>query len=173
MVVLETPRLTVRRFTPADALFVLRLLNEPSFIRHIGDRGVRTVEQAATYLERGPIASYLHHGFGLYVVELKDGTAIGTCGILKRDELADADIGYSLLPEYWSQGFAHEAAAAVVEYARTALCLDRLAAIVSPENAPSARLLEKLGFSFERMIEFGAEKEPLRLFARSLTAGGR
>ena len=166
--VLETERLSLRRFTPDDADFVLRLLNEPSFIQNIGDRGVRTVEQAAEYLERGPLSSYARHGFGLYLVALKDGTPIGTCGVLKRDELSDADIGYSLLPEYWSQGFAYEAATAVRDYARGVLCLNRLVALVSPSNDASSRLLAKLGFAFERMIELGPEKESLRLFSASL-----
>ena len=165
--VLETARLRLRRFAAADAAFVLRLLNEPSFVRNVGDRGVRTVEDAAAYIRGGPIASYAHHGFGLYLVELKDGTPIGTCGVLKRDELPDADIGYSLLPEFWSQGFAYEAATAIRDYARSVLGLDRLLAIVSPENDPSARLLEKLGFTFERMVELG-DKETLKLFALAL-----
>ena len=121
--VLETPRLSLRRFTTADAAFVLRLLNEPSFIQYIGDRGVRTLDDAAGYIEQGPVASYRRHGFGLYLVELKDGTPIGTCGVLKREELDHADLGFSLVPEFWSQGFAFEAAHEVKLYARDLLGL--------------------------------------------------
>jgi RimJ/RimL family protein N-acetyltransferase len=152
-----------------DAPFVLRLLNEPSFIRHIGDRGVRTLEDAAGYLERGPIASYERHGFGLYLVQLKDGTPIGTCGVLKRDELDDADIGFSLLPQFWSRGFALEAAEAVKTYARDVLGLRRLAAIVAHGNDASVRLLTKLGFAFDRLIRMGPDAEELRLFSHTFS----
>ncbi len=166
--VLETARLRLRRFSIADATFVLRLLNEPSFIQHIGDRGVRTLDDAAGYIERGPIASYRRSGFGLYAVDLKDGTTIGACGVLKRDELDDVDLGYSLLPEFWSQGFAVEAAAAVKHYARDMLGLHRLAAIVAHGNEASARLLDKLGFSFDRVVRLRPDAEELRLFTCTL-----
>ena len=166
--VLETARLRLRRFSIADAAFVLRLLNEPSFIQHIGDRGVRTLDDAAGYIERGPIASYRRSGFGLYAVDLKDGTTIGACGVLKRDELDDVDLGYSLLPEFWSQGFAVEAAAAVKHYARDMLGLRRLAAIVAHGNEASARLLDKLGFSFDRVVRLRPDAEELRLFTCTL-----
>ncbi len=169
--VLETPRLSLRRFTTADAAFVLRLLNEPSFIQYIGDRGVRTLDDAAGYIERGPVASYRRHGFGLYLVELTDGTPIGTCGVLKREELDDADLGFSLLPEFWSQGFAFEAAHEVKVYARDMLGLRALAAIVAHGNDASARLLKKLGFSFDRLIRLGPEAEELRLFSHSFPKG--
>jgi RimJ/RimL family protein N-acetyltransferase len=163
--VLETARLSLRRFTTADAAAALRFLNEPSFIRHIGDRGVRTLEDAAGYLERGPIASYERHGFGLYLVELKDGTPIGMCGVLRRDGLDDPDIGFSLLPEFWSQGYALEAATAVKQYAAETLGLRRLVAIVAPGNESSARLLGRLGFTFDRVIQLTPDAEELRLFA--------
>jgi ribosomal-protein-alanine N-acetyltransferase len=167
-VVMSTERLVLRRFTTGDAAFMLRLLNEPSFITNIGDRNVRSVEQAAAYIESGPLESYRRHGFGIYVIELTDGTPIGTCGLLKRDELPEADIGYSLLRQFWSQGFALEAARAVCEYARDTHGLARLVAIVAPGNDASARLLQKIGFTFERMIEFGEKRELLRLFGVAL-----
>lgn len=145
---LETSRLRLRPFTLTDAPFALRLLNEPSFLEHIGDKGVRDLEGARGYLERGPMASYAKHGHGLLAVELKaTGEAIGMCGLLKRDTLDDADLGYAFLPEAWSQGFALEAARAVMDDAKR----ERLLAIVSPKNAPSIRLLEKLAFRFERL----------------------
>lgn len=167
--VLETERLSLRRLRREDAPFILRLLNEPSFILYVGDRGIRTLEDAAGYIERGPLASYERYGFGLYLVELKDGgTPIGTCGVLKRDELPDVDVGYSLLPEFWSRGFALEAARAVKTYARETLGLRKLVAIVAPGNDASARLLEKLGFAFERMIRLDPGAEELRLFSIAL-----
>jgi ribosomal-protein-alanine N-acetyltransferase len=145
--VAETERLSLREFTAADAPFVLRLLNEPSFVHNIGDRGVRTAEEASRYLNDGPIASYARHGHGLYVVALKPGLQpIGMCGLLKRDNVPDVDLGYAFLPEFWSNGYARESAAAVLGIARK-LRLATVAAFVSPGNAPSIRLLDKLGFA--------------------------
>ena len=144
---IETARLQLRRFVAGDAAFVLRLLNEPSFIQNIGDRGVRTLEQAVRYLEDGPLASYARHGHGLELVALKEsGQSIGMCGLLKRDAFPDRDVGYAFLPEYWSKGYARESVAAVLTQARESLKLPAVAAYVSPGNTPSIRLLEAFGF---------------------------
>ena len=144
---IETARLQLRRFTTGDAAFALRLLNEPSFLQNIGDRGVRTLEQAVRYLEDGPLASYGKHGHGLEAVILTEtGEPIGMCGVLKRDAFADRDLGYAFLPEFWSNGYAREAVAATLTDARARLKLEAMAAFVSPGNAPSIRLLEKFGF---------------------------
>ena len=152
MTVLETERLILRHFNPDDAPFILALLNEPSFLRYIGDKKVRTLEDARQYIANGPVATYARHGFGLYQVELKDThTPIGMCGLLKREELPHPDIGFAFLPDFWNKGFAYEAAAAVLKDARERLQLDRLLAIVNPDNESSIRLLEKLGFNFEQM----------------------
>lgn len=149
--VLETERLILRQFTGGDAPFILRLLNEPSFIENIGDRGVRTLEHAERYLGDGPIESYRRHGHGLWLVALKETLQpIGMCGLLKRDQLPDVDLGYAFLPEFWSSGYAHESARAALDWAR-ARRIPRIVAIVSQGNAPSIRLLEKLGFAFERL----------------------
>jgi len=164
--VLGTSRLSLRRLTEEDAPFILGLLNEPSFVEFIGDRGVRTVDEARRYLLAGPIASYEQHGFGLYLVQLGEGDIpIGICGLLKREQLECPDIGFSLLPGYWSQGYALEAASAVMEYAREPLALGRLLAITSQHNERSARLLAKLGFTFERNIRMSPDGEELKLFA--------
>ncbi|HEX7373808.1 MAG TPA: GNAT family N-acetyltransferase [Steroidobacteraceae bacterium] len=154
MKVLETARLDLRWLTADDAPFMLGLLNEPSFIENIGDRGVRTTDAAREYIEKGAAASYREHGYGLYLVERRsDGTPVGICGLIKRPFLADADVGFAFLPAYWSQGYAIEAAQAVMGHARNTLGLERVIAIVSPGNAPSVRLLRKLGLEFERMME--------------------
>ena len=153
---LETPRLVLRPFTLDDAPFALRLLNEPSFLEHIGDKGVRDLEGARGYLETGPRASYARHGHGLLAVDLKaTGETVGMCGLLKRDTLDDADLGYAFLPEAWGQGYALEAARAVLEDAGRA----RILAIVSQANTASIRLLEKLAFRFERLAAL-YENEP-------------
>lgn len=167
----ETPRLLLREFAPADAPFILRLLNERSFIENIADKGVRTEADAVRYLEDGPLASYRKHGHGLWAVVLKTtGLPIGMCGLIKRDALPDVDIGYAFLPEAWGQGHAREAAAACVEQARTVLGLRRLVAVVSPGNAPSIKLLQKLGFSREGALEL-TPGDPVELFARALGQG--
>jgi len=163
---LRTGRLVIRELSAADAPFMLRLLNEPSFLANIGDRGVRTIPDAEAYIDRGPRASYARHGFGLCAVTLADeGTAIGICGILKRDALPQPDLGFAFLPEYWSLGYAFEAASAVRDFARQTLGLPRLLAIVSPGNDSSIRLLGRLGFVLEGMIAMPGDTHELQLFA--------
>jgi ribosomal-protein-alanine N-acetyltransferase len=172
--ILETPRLALRALSEDDAPFMLELLNEPSFIRNIGDRGVRTLDDARGYITRGPVASYALFGFGLYLVEHKALAApIGICGILKRDALPEPDIGFAFLPAYWSQGYAFESAAAIKDYARTAFGLTRLLAIVNPANDGSIRLLEKLGFTFESLTRMGAESHDVRLYSCALGGSSR
>ena len=163
-----TPRLRLREFTLDDAGFVLRLLNEPSFIANIADRGVRSIPDAERYLADGPMASYARHGFGLWMVELLDtDTPAGMCGLIRREGLADADIGYAFVPEHWGAGFAREAAAATLALARQRFGLERVVAIVSPGNARSVRVLEHLGFADEGMIRLKDDGEPLRFFGVS------
>ena len=169
MALLETARLSIRRFTEADAAFVLVLLNEPSFLQNIGDRGVRSLQDARAYIANGPITSYARHGFGLCMVELNTSRIpIGICGILKRDQLPDPDIGFAFLPAYWSQGYALESATAVRDYARGTLRLPRLLAIVSPANAASIRLLEKLGFGFSTLTRLTPEAHEVKLYTCNL-----
>jgi RimJ/RimL family protein N-acetyltransferase len=160
---IETERLTLHEFTADDAPFVLRLLNEPAFLRFIGDRGVRTLDDARRYIAEGPVAGYARDGHGLLrVVRKADGAGVGMCGVLKREALPEPDIGFSFFPEYWSQGYALESARAVMSHARGTLGLGRILAITTKDNEPSMRLLARLGFRFERMIAFDAEE--LRLF---------
>jgi RimJ/RimL family protein N-acetyltransferase len=153
VVVVETPRLILRRLTLDDAGFILRLLNEPSFLEFIGDKGVRTLDDACDYMLKGPIGSYEEFGFGLYRVELKEqATPVGMCGLVKRETLSDVDVGFAFLPEFWSKGYAIESASAVLEFARTNLRLTRLVGIARPDNHASIRVLEKLGMKFEQRI---------------------
>src|SRR5215218_4118053 len=129
---LKTERLALRRLTVDDAQFILTLLNEPSFLRYIGDKQVRSLEDARQYILNGPVASWERNGFGLCLVELKESkTPIGMCGLVKREELPKPDIGFALLPDFWNKGFAFEAATAVLLDARERLGLDRLLAITS------------------------------------------
>lgn len=165
MIIAETERLTLRRLTVDDAEFVFALLNEPSWLRFIGDKGVRTLEDARAYIENGPMVMYERLGFGLYVTERrKDGVPMGMCGLIKRDGLDDVDIGFAFLPAYWGRGYAFEAAAAVMDYGRNVIGLTRIVAITAPDNESSARLLEKLGLRFDRMVRLSADAKEDRLF---------
>lgn len=165
MKVLETDRLVLRQISTGDAEFILDLLNQPSFLRFIGDRGVRTLEQARQFILDGPIASYERFGFGLYLVELGGpGTPLGICGLLKRESLEDVDIGFAFLPQFWGRGYAFEAASAVMKYGWKTLGLERIVAIASPDNERSFNLLRKLGLHYERPIRLAEDQPELRLF---------
>lgn len=169
MTILETPRLVIRRLSADDAEFILALLNEPSFLRYIGDKGVRNIADAIRYIQTGPLASYERFGFGIYLVELKEsGLPIGMCGLIKRETLPDVDIGFAFLPSFWSRGYAFESAAAVMNYGRAVLGLRRIVAITSPDNDASAKLLEKCGLRYERLIKLGDETAEVRLFVSSM-----
>ena len=169
MIVPKTERLLLRQFTVDDAQFILTLLNEPSFLRYIGDKKVRNLEDAAAYILNGPVASYERNGFGLYLVELKGShTPIGMCGLLKRDELSDADIGFAFLPAYWNKGLAFEAATAVLQDARERLSLQRILAITSLDNEASIKLLQRLGFRFEEIMKLSPNGEQLRFFTKEV-----
>jgi len=168
-VILETPRLVLREFTHEDDAFVLRLLNEPSWLRFIGDRGVRTLPDARRYLDDGPRRSYARNGFGLWCVVPKGGDApVGMCGLLRRDTLADVDVGFAFLPEAWGRGYARESAAAVLDHARDVLGLRRVLAITDPENAASIRVLERVGMRREGTVRMPGETIDLLLFGRKL-----
>jgi RimJ/RimL family protein N-acetyltransferase len=164
MKVLETDRLIIRRLTFEDAAFILELVNDPAWLRFIGDRGVRTLADARNYILKGPMEMYDRLGFGLYLAELKEeGVPIGMCGLIKRDSLKHVDIGFAFLPDFRGKGYAYEAASAVLAYGKNTLGLERIVAIVSPGNDSSIKLLGKLGFQFEQMITLSARDE-VKLF---------
>jgi len=168
--ILETERLILREIVESDAEFIFALLNQPSFIKYIGDRNVRTIEQAREFIENRYRQSYREHGFGLYAVELKSEipnpkSQIGICGFVKRDSLPDADIGFAFLPQFCGKGYALESANAVMKYGRDVLGLARVLAITSQDNESSGRLLEKIGFKFESLIKMPPDTEELKLFS--------
>jgi len=166
MIVCETPRLSLRHLCADDAAFILELLNEPEFIENIGDRRVQTLEEARGYILTGPVASYARLGFGLYAVELREcRSAVGICGLLKRECLEDVDVGFALLRRYRRRGYAFEAASAVMQYGRQSLGLNRIVAITSPDNEASISLLGRLGLKFDRMIRLPDQTRDSRLFS--------
>lgn len=165
MTILQTERLTLREVNLEDDAFVFELLNEPAYLQYIGDKGVRSPEDARKYISIGPLASYAKHGFGLWRVALKESdTPVGMCGLLKREGMEHTDLGYAILARFHGQGYARESAAAVLAHARNTLKLGTLQAVTALENPASIGLLEKLGFKFNRMITLPGYAEPSRLF---------
>ncbi len=166
MKIFETDRLILREIVETDAEFILDLLNQPSFIKYIGDRNVRTIAQSSEFIESRFRESYKQFGYGLWAVELKEtGEAIGICGFVKRDSLPEADIGFALLPQFERKGYAFESAAATLEYGEEKLNFKRVLAITSKDNFASGGLLEKLGFAFERFIKMTDDGEEIKIFS--------
>ena len=165
MNVIRTARLQLRELELRDDEFILQLLTEAAFLRFIGDKGVRTLSDARDYICKGPMDSYRRFGFGLYLASLRDGgLPIGICGLVKRDNFADVDVGFAFLSRYWSQGYATESAAAVLAHGKEQLQLARIVAITAPDNHGSIAVLEKIGLCFERMIKLTENSPELKLF---------
>ena len=167
--VCRTPRLTLRHLCHDDAEFIVTLLNEPSFIENIADKGVRTIADAINYLDNGSLASYQTHGFGFYLVELNETRqAIGICGFIKRPELKMPDLGYAYLLEFGRKGYAKEAAQAVLDDAKTRHNLTEIAAVTNIENIGSIRLLEGLGFVQLKTMVLYQDQPECRYFELNL-----
>jgi [ribosomal protein S5]-alanine N-acetyltransferase len=170
MQILETERLILREFNLEDAAFILELLNTPTWLKFIGDRKVHSIDDAKNYLLNGSMKSYAENGFGFYAVVEKTDTSdrtnqtIGMCGLIKRDALPDIDIGFAFLPNLISKGFGYEIASATLDYAFNILKINRIIAIVNPENKKSIGLIKKIGMQFEEMIKLGDDDKELMLF---------
>ncbi|MEM1181393.1 MAG: GNAT family N-acetyltransferase [Acidobacteriota bacterium] len=170
--IVETERLRLRRITPLDAPFMVDLLNEPAWLRFIGDRGVRNAADARAYLEKSYLAGYARDGFSMFLVErLADGAPLGVCGLMRRDTLDDVDLGFGFKADHRRHGYAHEAALAMLEWGHETLGLRRIIAITDPENVASMALLEKLGFVDEGDLELSGDAVPVRLFGWASTPG--
>lgn len=160
-----TERLELVHLTVEDAPFILELVNDPAWLRFIGDRGVHTLAQAVVYLQNGPLASYAANGYGLYLVRRKvDGASLGMCGLLKRPSLPHPDIGFAYLPQFTGQGYGFEAATAVLHHARQ-LNLSPILAIVKPDNVSSINLLEKLGMQLQQRLSLDEGQSEVLLYA--------
>jgi ribosomal-protein-alanine N-acetyltransferase len=166
---LETERLRLRWLTLDDAELMLAIWNDPAFIRHVGDRGIRTIEEARTAMAKGALQLYEKYGYGPYRMALRDDdTAIGICGLFRRDNLDDPDIGYGVLPEYCGKGYAYEGSRAVMQYARLDLALERVIAIISPDNEASIGLIRNLGLRFERMHRMHEDEDEVCIYGVQL-----
>ena len=169
MKILETERLIIREIIESDAEFILDLLNQPTFIKYIGDRNVRTVEEAKDFLETRYRKGYEDNGYGLYLVELSThhsalSTPLGICGFVKRDNFEYADIGFAFLPQFEKKGYAFESALAMMKYGREVLKFEEVLAITTQDNESSGRLLGKLNFKFDELIEM-PNGEVLKLYS--------
>jgi RimJ/RimL family protein N-acetyltransferase len=149
-----------------DSDFIIELLNDPSFITNIGDKIVRTIGDAHKYILTGPVASYEKNGFGLYLVVLKEtAQPIGICGLIKRENLENVDVGFAFLPEFWGKGYAFESASAVVNYGKENFGLKKIVGVTIPENTGSIAVLEKIGLHFEKMVKMKDDEPEIRLFS--------
>ena len=163
---LDTDRLKISKLSYGDCDFIHTLVNEPAFKRYIGDRGVRSLDDAREYLRKGPISSYSNNGYGLFLVCRKDdGIPLGICGLVKRDHFAFPDLGFAFLKQYWAKGYACESSRAVITHARQRLGLRHIIAVASKDNDSSLGLLEKLGFQFEEMIRMPGETKDICQYA--------
>ena len=162
--ILETERLRLRKFTLGDTKFIIELLNSPGWIEFIGDRNIKTEKEAIAYLQNGPMKSYVQNGYGLSMVETKEGIPIGMCGIINRDTLEHPDIGFAFLEEFTGQGYAYEIASATLSYAMNTLNISKIVAITLPRNTRSIKLLEKIGM--KPVTSFLQNDEELILFEK-------
>ena len=169
MIVAETERLLLSKFTLDDAPFFLELVNTPNWIKYIGERNIKTVEQAEDAIKKGHLKSYATHGFGFYTLQLKSeqNNTIGTCGLIKRDTLDHADIGFAMLPKYEGKGFGFESSMAVLKLAKEQFELKKVLAITLPTNQNSIKLIEKIGLSYEKRVKPFEDDEELLLFAKT------
>ncbi len=168
--VLNTERLELRWLTLEDTPLMLGIWNDPAFVRYVADRGIRTLEQARAAVEAGPLRLYAEYGYGPFRVRRReDGMDMGICGLFRRDVLEDPDIGFAILPEFCGKGYGFEASTAVLDYARDTLQLSAVTAIVSPQNAASIGLLEKLGMHYERPIRMPGDDHDVSLYRVEFT----
>lgn len=163
--ILKTGRLVLTEFTIKDASFFFELVNDPAWIQFIGDRNVKTIQDAEKYLRNKIIPSYHKNSFGFYLVSTKkDNTSIGMSGLINRDGLEHIDVGYAFLPKYWGKGYAFEATKAVLDYAKDVLNINPIVAITDIDNIKSIQLLERLGLQFDKIIQISGEPKNCRLF---------
>ena len=168
MTVIETSRLILSELKTEDAAFILKLYNDQDFISYIGDKGIKSIKDAEKFIEDGPKQSYKEHRHGLYLVQLKDFTSIGICGLLKRANLDLPDIGFAILPDYRRMGFIYEASKAVIQDAKKRLLYDKIVAITSPNNNASINLLIKLGFRYKELIKIESDNKPTQLYTNQI-----
>jgi len=156
--VLTTSRLRLRALIEGDAPFVVELVNEPAFLEHIGDKNVRSENDARRFIAEGPWTRGQPEGHGQLVVErIEDGEPVGVCGLLHRESLELTDVGFAILERHRGRGYATEAAEALYRYGIETLGLVRIVGLTTPGNRSSIRVLEKLGLRFEKTVRMGGD----------------
>ncbi len=166
---LNTERLILRLVSVEDAPFILELYNQPDFYRFVGDKQIRSLEEAERYIQDNMLRMQERTGVSLLVVETKvDNQPIGICGLVKRDTLTAFDIGYGYLPDAYGKGYAIEAARAVIRHARDGMQIGNLVAITNNDNHRSISLLGKLGFQYERIEQTYDNGRTLQLYSMAL-----
>lgn len=172
MLILETKRLKLLEFEKSDAKFILELLNEPAWIEFIGEKNVHTLIDAENFIINNLNPSYSNNGYGLYAIKLKeDNTSIGMCGLVNRPGLSDIDLGFACLSKYQRHGYAYESSIATLNYAKNVLKIDKVVAITNPNNTASGKLLDKLGFRFDKLIDLSEEgKDICKLYTPQLNS---
>lgn len=158
----QTERLRIRKHILSDALFIFELLNSRGWIENIGERNVKSIEDAETYLNDKIISEYESIGYSMYAIELlSTGKIIGQCGVMKRPYLEHPDIGYALLEPHWNKAYASEACRGLVVFAKEVLQIEKLMGFVDKNNKASARILEKVGMQFVK--DFYLENDDTKL----------
>ena len=166
MNLITTDRLLINRITIDDAGFILELMNDKDWIKNIGDKGVRTIEDAQAYIQNRFLKTYIESNYGFYTMNLKNTLQIiGIVGLVDRKGIDNIDIGYGILPEFRGKGYAFEAAKAIYDYGYQELNLEKIVAIVNPDNLPSIKLLSKLGLEFEKMVRLPDEEIEILLYS--------
>ena len=170
MIIAETERLIISKINIKDAPFFLELMNTPHWLKYIGDRNIKSIEDAEEAIKSGHLKSYKNNGFGFYKLLLKSekNKTIGTAGLIKRDQLEDIDIGFGFLPDYEGKGFGYEASLEIMKLAKEVFNIEKLVAITNPNNKNSIKLLEKLGLTLEKRIKPFEDDKELLLFAKIL-----
>lgn len=166
--IIETSRLILSELKTEDAAFILKLYNDPDFITYVGDKGIKSIQDAENFINTEPRQSYKDYKHGLYLVQLKDATSIGICGLLKRENLNFPDIGFAILPDHRKMGFIYEASKALIQDAKRRLHYKNILAITSPDNKATIKLLIKLGFIFKEMIKIDSNNKPTQLYTIQL-----
>ena len=159
---ITTDRLNLKLASMEDAPFFLELYNTPTFIQFIGDKNLRSLEDARSYVQNRFLPQIERLGYGNYlIIRKEDGAKIGSVGIFEREGLDVQDIGFSFLEEFQGKGYGYEAASKLLETACTDCGCSKISAITSKENIASQSLIQKLGLKYLKTVQLPDDPEEL------------
>jgi [ribosomal protein S5]-alanine N-acetyltransferase len=151
----SSDRLNIKPISLEDQEFILNLVNSEGWLKNIGDRNIKNLEDVSKYIDK--ILS--HESYFYNVVELKaTHEKIGIITFLYRATQKYPDFGFAFLPEFENKGFAFEASKIYLNEIFRNSTLDKIIGITMPSNKKSIKLLKKLGFEFEKIIIENEEK---------------